>query len=211
MYLSRLILNHRSRQVQKELAEPYQMHRTLLKCFLHAGNPDERVLFRVDVDQRAGIPTVLVQSHYEPNFSPLQGIGREPYLLDYANENPAVKVFEPKLYHGQVLAFRLLANPTVRRNGKRRALPTPEEQAAWLGRKAEEAGFQVLQARIEKRPTIQGPIFRSEQRHDLLIAAVLFEGLLQVNVVETFQKALEKGVGSAKGLGCGLLSIAPIS
>ena len=33
MYLSRLILNPRSRRVQRELAEPYEMHRSLMKAF----------------------------------------------------------------------------------------------------------------------------------------------------------------------------------
>ena len=33
MYLSRLILNPRNRRVQREIANPYQMHKTLMRCF----------------------------------------------------------------------------------------------------------------------------------------------------------------------------------
>ena len=40
MYLSRLILNPRSRQVRNELADPYEMHRTVCKAFPDANYRD---------------------------------------------------------------------------------------------------------------------------------------------------------------------------
>ncbi|HOS94023.1 MAG TPA: type I-E CRISPR-associated protein Cas6/Cse3/CasE, partial [Armatimonadota bacterium] len=61
MYLSRLILDPRSRQVASELERPYEMHRTLTRAFDDGGQGD-RVLFRADVHPRTGVPTVLVQS-----------------------------------------------------------------------------------------------------------------------------------------------------
>ena len=33
MYLSRLILNPRHRRVQREVANPYEMHRSLMRAF----------------------------------------------------------------------------------------------------------------------------------------------------------------------------------
>ena len=36
LYLSRLILNPRSRQVMSEMAHPYEMHRTLMRAFPEA-------------------------------------------------------------------------------------------------------------------------------------------------------------------------------
>ncbi|HKV39599.1 MAG TPA: type I-E CRISPR-associated protein Cas6/Cse3/CasE, partial [Blastocatellia bacterium] len=33
LYFSRLLLNPRSRQVRSELANPYEMHRTLMRAF----------------------------------------------------------------------------------------------------------------------------------------------------------------------------------
>ena len=33
MYLSRLILNPRNRRVQREIAGPYQMHRSIMRAF----------------------------------------------------------------------------------------------------------------------------------------------------------------------------------
>ena len=33
MYLSRLLLNPRSRQVQRETADPYNLHKTIMQAF----------------------------------------------------------------------------------------------------------------------------------------------------------------------------------
>ena len=38
---------------------------------------------------------------------------------------------------------------------------------------------------------------------------VLFEGMLRVDEPEKFLKSVESGIGSAKGFGFGLLSVAP--
>jgi CRISPR system Cascade subunit CasE len=49
MFLSRLILDSRDPQDRRDLARPYEMHRTLWRAF-----PDDdpgRVLFRVDTDR----------------------------------------------------------------------------------------------------------------------------------------------------------------
>lgn len=210
MYLSRLILNPRSRQVQKELAEPYQMHRTIAQWFAQPAAPGERLLFRVDVNSATGIPTLLLQSQQSPDFTHLHANGRDGYLLSIAEENPSMKRYEPVLRPGQVLAFRLLANPTVRRETKRRGLLTSEEQAGWMQRKAAAGGFQVLELKIEAKPPIQGPVYKSDLRHDLQVLVVQYDGVLQVQNIEQFLRTLNAGIGSAKGLGCGLLSIAPV-
>ena len=49
MYLSRLILNPRSRQVRSELADLYEMHRTVMQSFAGRLEDDELVLFRAVV------------------------------------------------------------------------------------------------------------------------------------------------------------------
>ena len=125
MYLSRLILNPRHRRVQRELANPYELHRTLMRGFpdgLETLN-DERVLFRVEVEPRTGVPVVLVQSLNQPDWSWL--VASEGYLLPesgwpaYVFANPATKTFDLPLSLGQVLAFRLRANPTAKRRRER--------------------------------------------------------------------------------------------
>ncbi len=212
MYLSRLILNPRIRRVQRELANPYQMHRTLMRSFpddLQAG--DERVLFRVEVDERSGVPAVLLQSTLAPDWDWLKDDGARGYLL----RPPETKPFELKLNAGQALAFRLRANPTVKRkfpNGdhKRVGLYREEEQIKWLQRKGQAGGFRLLSARVGNQSQVRSSIHRDGEgkTHKLTLLAVQFDGLLQVTDPDGLLAAVRQGVGSGKGLGFGLLSLA---
>jgi len=210
MYLSRLILNPRNRRVQREIADPYQMHRSLMRAFPDDLAPAaERVLYRLEHDPRRGALQLLVQSLNLPDWSWLAQPGARGYLLAVDEPNPAVKSFDLHLVPGQVLAFRLRANPTVKRNGKRLGLYRPEEQRQWLLRKAEQHGFRVLSARIGGKEKLSGYIHRQDTTHRLQLLAVQFDGLLQVSDPELLCQAVQWGIGSGKALGCGLLSLAP--
>lgn len=206
MYLSQLILNPRSRQVRSEVSQPYEMHRTLLKAFPDQaeGGPG-RVLFRLenqDQPTQAGLK-LLVQSDREPDW---RGLAEKP---DYLVQNPDYKPFEPVFQPGQRLHFRLRANPTVKRNGKRWGLYTEEEQRTWLARKAEEGGFALLGVTVISEGKVGGKIHRSEEEsHTLNLLAVRFDGVLQVTNPAKFLETVQQGIGSGKGLGFGLLSLA---
>jgi len=198
IYLSQLVLNPRSRQVKSELADPYEMHRTLAKAFGDA--PGEfasaRCLFRVD-DTGDDPPTVLVQSRTEPDWSALAA--NQSYLV----APPRVKPLALSLSAGQRLSFRLLANPTVCREGRRHGLDTEEDQIAWLKRKGEQGGFSVIQVRVAEAGRTRA------KRGMATFIRVRFDGMLIINDAEAFQSAWEGGIGAAKGFGFGLLSIAP--
>jgi len=169
LFLSRLLLDLRSRQVRSELAQPYEMHRTLMRAFGNVpeserANARERfgVLFRADPDERGERLTVYVQSLSRPDWSYLALLS--DYLWRDADQpNPACKdIAGPydKLQNGQVLAFRLRANPTKRvakdkkrdggLDGKRVGLLREEEQIDWLVRKGQErekgkrGGFEIV-------------------------------------------------------------------
>jgi CRISPR system Cascade subunit CasE len=210
MYLSRLILNPRNRRVQREIAGPYQMHESLMRSFPSGIDREkDRVLFRVDTDSRTGVPTILLQSTLEPGWGWLEGNGARGYLL----QPPEAKSFDLRLTPRQVLAFRLLANPTVKRRfedgaHKRVGLYREEEQIAWLKRKGEQGGFRVLSVRIVGRDTIHSTIHRDDATHKLKLLAVQFDGLLQVIDPNRLQETVRRGIGSGKGLGFGLLSLA---
>ncbi|MCL4298326.1 MAG: type I-E CRISPR-associated protein Cas6/Cse3/CasE [Anaerolineae bacterium] len=212
MYLSQLILSPRSRQVRSEVSQPYEMHRTLLKAF-----PDQvqdgpgRVLFRLesqDPATQAGLK-LLVQSDREPDW---RYLAEKP---DYLAQEPAYKQFEPVFQPGQRLRFRLRANPTVKRmfpgeeKSKRIGLYKEEEQRDWLARKAEQGGFDLLGVQVQQEDTIGGVIHRPDgKNHDLNLLAVRFDGLLQVTDPVKFLETVQQGIGSGKGLGFGLLSLA---
>ena len=169
LYLSRLVLDPRSRQVWSELAQPYEMHRTLMHAFeryplKEKENAREKfgVLFRTDVDAHCNRVTLYVQSSVEPDWSFLATF--QYYLLTGADKpNPACKDVAgayQQLQDGQALSFRLRANPTKRIGkdaenngvwkGKRVGLLREEDQIAWLIRKGQEreigkpGGFEML-------------------------------------------------------------------
>jgi CRISPR system Cascade subunit CasE len=214
MYLSRLTLNPRNRRVQREIAEPYQMHRTLMRGFPDDIDPEkDRVLFRVDTDLRTGVPTVLLQSTLEPRWDWLEDNGARGYLL----HPPETKTFDLNLAPRQVLAFRLRANPTVKRrrekaDGTLRAVRDPlygeEEQIKWLERKAEQGGFRLLSVRAQSAPDVHGWAHHDDAKHKLKLFAVQFEGLLQVADPDRLRETVRQGIGSGKGFGFGLLSLA---
>jgi CRISPR system Cascade subunit CasE len=225
--LSKLILNQRSCQVRRDLANCHDLHRTIMSAFPQAHGAAAReefgVLFRVDTG-RDGKVVLLVQSRLEPDWSRLP----DGYLLE-ADGNPACK---PVLNHyaglatGQRLLFRLLANPTkrvsaknaeedARWRGKRIELCREEDQIAWLRRRGESAGFRLLAARVNRdvpnvqttpRPKTSG--WREKSR--LSFGSALFNGELEITDAAAFRQSLSDGVGSGKAYGFGLLSIAPI-
>jgi CRISPR system Cascade subunit CasE len=210
MYLSRLILNPRNRRVQAEVAHPYEMHRTIMRAFPDTLSSDaERVLFRLETNPRIGALTLLVQSWGVPDWSWLAALGERGYLLPVEAPNPAVKPFDLYLKPGQILAFRLLANPTVKRQEKRYGLCREEEQMAWLARKSERGGFRILSARASDQATVGGYVHRDDATHALHLLAVQFDGLLQVIDPDRLRETVRRGLGSGKGFGFGLLSLAP--
>lgn len=237
MYLSRLILNPRSRQVRNELADPYEMHRTINKAFPDANFKDNEpsgILFRVDLHPRTHIPTLLVQSRQKPDWGFLFGMRElapanldsgaaapsdsklKNYLLEENDlplgvENPAVKEVSLQLHEGQVLAFRLRANPTkrVKETAKRIGLIREEDQHNWLKRKLEFAGAALVSVNILNNQFVHGKLFSEQEKEKRIsLLSVQFDGVLQVKNPDELVKTIYSGFGSAKGLGFGLLSLA---
>jgi len=229
MYLSRLTLNPHTRRVQRELANPYELHRTLLRAFPEHLPEGERVLFRVEVDERSGVPRVLLQSHTRPDWAWLGDPGARDYLLGAPESKPFELTFAP----GQTLAFRLRANPTTKRwlpkdkndpasdkKPMRVGIYDEEKQRDWLARKGQAGGFGLLRVAIAKEgnacgwqaveKTTEGEGRRPKARQ-LTLHAVRFDGLLQVTDPTKLWETVRQGVGSGKGLGFGLLSLAPPS
>ncbi|MEW6212337.1 MAG: type I-E CRISPR-associated protein Cas6/Cse3/CasE [Acidobacteriota bacterium] len=232
MYLSRLILNPRSRLARRDIADCHDLHRTILSAFPQKENDSDgarcqfAVLHRLDIDRRTGRVTLLVQSNERPDWSRLP----KDYLAETDAENPACKPIEEiynSLRPGARLAFRLRANPTrkidtrtgpdgKRRNGRRVDLRSEEDRLAWLRRKAEASGFRLLAVRLNDevanlRVQPEGKYTgRREATGKLSFGSVLFEGELEITDSTSFLQALSSGIGSGKAYGFGLLSIAPV-
>ena len=196
MYLSKLTLNPVNKQVLAQLSNIYELHRTLCAAF-PKDRDAERLLFRVDEGQNSY--TVLVQSIEKPDWSLINEKN------DFFLTPPEQKQFLPKVADGQLLAFKLRANPTMKKAGKRIGLIKEEDRLNWLRRKAGNGGFDFVQLQ-----TIPAGIVKT-QKADKIISfySVTFQGILKVTDRAKFTETLAHGIGSGKGLGFGLLSVAP--
>ena len=215
MYLSRLVINPRSRQAQRDLSNMYELHRTIMRGFPESLLSEERVLYRLEISPRTGEAMVLIQSQTPPDWKSVDGRGT--YFLS----EPQVKAFELKFRKGQALRFRLHANPTVKTRSRttdkktRVPLVREEKQIAWLVRKGEQGGFRLVtdaaglpQVQVVEIGERNGWSVNGEKKNRLLIYVVQFDGFLTVSDPDLFLKAVKSGIGPAKGFGCGLLSLA---
>ena len=109
-----------------------------------------RVLYRVESPRGNQGIEILVQSIPKPDWAKIESL--EGLLA----KPPEVKEFAPQFTKGQNLMFRLLANPTVKREGKRHGYFREEDQEAWFKRKAAESGVTTL------RLTVIPPVRREE-------------------------------------------------
>lgn len=111
MYLSRLTLNLRNRDVMRWLADCHELHRVIMSGFPHVPGEEARrelgVLFRLEPAAPPGHAIVLVQSRFEPRWAIESRAARidPPIPLD-----PLLAAIVP----GRVYRFRLRANPTRR-------------------------------------------------------------------------------------------------
>jgi CRISPR system Cascade subunit CasE len=214
MWISKLVLNPASRAARRDLANPYEMHRTLSRAVSTSLNEGrERLLWRREPTPAHERPIILVQTLTEPDWQAL-----EP---GYAEVFPP-KLFDPALRPGQVLSFRLRANPAKRSaaTGKRVALKTRSEKVAWLDRHLRRGGFRLLETEegpwvhilqdtlleaYRKKREETGP----QESHPVWVQAVLFQGRLEVVDPALARTTLEHGIGPGKALGLGLLSLCP--
>lgn len=214
LYLSRLMLNDRDKQAAQDLRSAYSFHQSIRWAFPNAGVEGgplpngERLLWRDD-----GPHGMLVQSVTRPDWDALSE--RHP---GYFASEAQVKPFDLSgLQAGEHLAFRLKANVTVSRfrdgqdkendpRTKRQALRGAVEQVEWLERQGERGGFSVLGTDIVQSGNVR--LYKARGGVPMTLFAVTFEGLLRVEDPTQLAQTVQQGIGKAKALGFGLLSLA---
>lgn len=204
MQLTRIVLNLADYHARADLADAYEMHSTLSRAFTVAGGQVVgRFLWRQE-PARPGEPAmVLVQSIFDGAWSRL--LAAKPgwaTRVESRNWDPGAV-----LRSGQALQFRLRANPTVTRERKRRALLKEADQCAWLARQFERAGLTLRDAAVRETVRLAGK--RRKESGAVIVNAVLYEGVASVVEPAAVAAALGAGLGHAKMMGLGLLSVAP--
>lgn len=215
MYLTRILLNPLNRAARRDIGHSYEMHRTVMRAFPQGYRG--RVLFRLDYNRKRQRYTLYVQSEDKPNWSFMSGL--EGYLAASPDEhgNPALRELDLQPRSGDVFRFRLRANPSVksadRKTGKKKrwGILKPEDQLAWLKRKGEAGGFRIGLGTIIAAPEgrkLTGRVIQEDERRSTTHFSVRFDGLLQVTDPEKFSETIRRGVGSGKGFGFGLITLA---
>ena len=214
MFLSKLVLNERNRQVQYDLGNAHRLHQQIMHAFPDEAdrhpegdwNPRQawNILFRQEPEPQSAV--ILVQSDIEPNWSILP----ERYLDDRldrpVDQKPFVLTSEI-LEQRRIFQFRLKANPSKRdkKTGKTVGFLKPEDQFNWLKKQGDRSGFNPQNVLVNPAPDIFG---KKEGAKPIRIKTVLYQGILEVTDSTAFLSALQQGIGRGKSYGCGLLSIA---
>jgi len=182
-------------------------------------------LFRID-PLPAGRAMIVIQSAIEPDWD--YAFRNADHLLA---ASPQIKQYDPHFQNGELLTFRLLANPTRKRdkenrpagrNNWGRRVPVPRnETEAWLTSRAGRYGFSVES--FDNVQTGYVAAFKSKEKDgDSQVADeetegrlkrflyARYEGKLRVTAPDSIRNAIIQGIGPAKGFGFGLLSLAPV-
>jgi len=199
MYLSRVYIQW------PKSKSAYTLHQSLWQLFPNRSNDGRDFLFRVEQEKTGVGAFILMQSQEEPTM------GIESVEVKAKRDYPL------NLAAGQRLRFLLQANPVKtikdekgRKNAKgeikkcRVPLIKEEEQLQWLKRRFD--GIVKLE-QMQVSPCL--PLYFHKQGHAGKIVPVKFEGVAVISDATSFRALLEKGVGPAKALGCGMLSVAP--
>ena len=208
MYLSKVVLDLRHPSVRQALRDVNDMHRNLMAGFSMNGGKDTpradmQVLYRV-FEQRERV-YLLVSSTEKPNA---EALAKRGFRTDDTMIRD-VSALRGAFMAGRTLRFELLASPCRKVSGdgnsRRFFLTEPEERAAWLQRKGETGGFEVLS------------VYESSNRIDLLghrdgadvkNSAVLFSGVLKITDEDAFWMSYTQGIGPGKAYGLGMLNVA---
>jgi len=214
MYLSQLLLNPAEAHVHRDLANPYELHRTIMCAFPTPLPQEERVLFRIETNHNSAKTIVLIQSVTQPNWEKVQQ-KKDNYFACF----PELRSLDNlNIKAGDRLRFRLRANPSKRvyyakkEKSQRISLFSENDRLEWIVRKAEKGGFIVSPENLLVCDAPYRTMFvaREEKKHKATINMVDYDGVLQVINVDNFLLCMQQGIGPAKGLGCGLLSVARI-
>jgi CRISPR system Cascade subunit CasE len=194
MFLSQLNLKCMDRGAMRALTDVYRLHQLVMKGFAAYSSTD-RVLYRVEPEERNGQMTVLVQSLQTPDWSCIADANRSVV-------STRVKEFSTAFKAGDCYSFRLRANPVVTRDGKRHGLIRDESLLEWLGKKQEKIGVRFRSMSVVDEGYVTGTKGSEENKHRMSLKIARFEGVLEVVDPVLFQEMFSSGVGPAKAFGC---------
>ena len=223
MYFSRIILQEDAQNAPdfwRVFRDPYSLHQSVWRLF--ADHADRKRDFIYRLDQEGKRPLIYTVSERKPDMS--LGLW-----------HIETKEYEPKIRTDMQLAFMLRVNPVRTKrdeNGKqhrhdvvmeaktrlkeqstkqneRNPLATlvQEEGCKWLMARAEKHGFATNPIKIRADGYQQHRFFKRKGSRSIQFSTLDFNGILTVVDPEVFVETLYKGIGPAKGFGCGMMMV----
>lgn len=207
MYLSRVEIDDNNRQKIKNLTHLGAYHNWVESSFPREFTQNKRLRHLWRIDRLRGRRYLLMVSQEKPDLVKMQryGVINTAMIKDY-------QPFIEQIQNGDVMRFRLVANPTYRTNGKVYPHITVEQQKNWLLARAEKAGFEIPSDRLENYNfEIVGrdwPVLYHKRR--IRLSRVAFEGELKVTDASKLRSTLVNGMGREKAYGMGMLTVIPL-
>ncbi|MGW0969887.1 type I-E CRISPR-associated protein Cas6/Cse3/CasE [Streptomyces sp. NPDC002516] len=206
--IAQIRLNPHSRDVQRDLRDATQMHRTVMRTVPdNLGDSPRRqagLLYRLEESDTS--TTLLVQ-----------GNSLDPARLPASYGNAEVKSLEPMftaLRKGLAVRYRIVLNPAKRerlpleeKNKHGKIIPLAGADAdQWWFRRAADAG---LQLHVMTPTSIEPVRARDKQPHAMRHSLIRYDGTATVTDPTALTEAVLTGIGRGKPYGAGLLSLAP--
>lgn len=217
LHLTRVTLNPLDRQVIRDLADPYDMHRTLTRAAERAADLPIPFLWRQDSSGPTEPQIVLIQSEQPLNWNALpDGFAGQ---VEQRTWNP-----DAVLKAGQQLRFRVVANPTVNRVPQARPVDEPSnlpargrrkrlglrceaDQLAWMRRQADRLGLIPISLAVSRTGQIRS---HRKANHRITVCTAQFDGVATITEPAALISGMRRGIGHARMLGLGLVTIAPL-
>jgi len=209
---------------------PYAEHQWMWQFF--PGNPDEKRDFIYHRQDQGRIPRYYVVSQRKPKddttlwevqskrYAPQLHTGH--ILAFELRANPVVSWTDEKrrvIRHDVVMHAKklLMEKHGVSKWNQWESEDKPllyelveKECERWLKQRAEKNGFEILSIHINAYTPRKARKTKASKNGDAIrFTTVDFSGELKVTDPVLFQQVLYKGIGHAKGFGCGLLLVKP--
>lgn len=207
MYLSRVEIDDNNRQKIKDLSHLGAYHNWVESSFPNEILRGERLRHLWRIDHLRGKHYLLVISQEKPDFEKFQRYG-----VKGTASSKRYRPFLEQLREGEVMNFKLTANPTYRTNGNVYPHITIDQQKEWLLNRTERFGFEIINNEdgsfnfdIVNR---DWPTLYHQRR--VRLSRVTYQGLLRVTDLAKFKDALTHGIGREKAYGMGMLTVIPV-
>lgn len=208
LYLSRVEIDVMNRKKTKDLTHLGAYHNWVESCFpIEMANGErKRHLWRIDILN--GKQYLLVLSEEKPDKKAFAKYGVDNTVMVKSYDG-----FLSKLNVGQIMLFKLTANPTHCNGDKVYPHITIEQQNKWLSDRANKLGFEFLESK-NGMPTFdivsrEWKILKRRGSQNVRLSVVTYQGILKINDLDLFKKMLLNGIGREKAFGMGLMTVIP--